>query len=342
MHRKHIIAFISLVFGGGLIGFWIYQFIISLSGFFYTEYETHLSILLGVMCAYLFKKDMHILNKWLQFNQNLSLRLFTGIVLSLLTFTIATIVVFGLYILALSMPFAYENLDMEAIMSLSLILILLSIISNLLYLAYFSFTMYSQGQIDHIKTERHRIGLQLGALKNQLSPHFLFNSLNTISSLIYKDEVNAERFIRNLAKAYDYTLLSYDKKLVKLEEELQFVEAYQKLLETRFSDGLTVDINVDQQLLQSRIPPLTIQLLVENATKHNTISTDTPVKLEIQNDRNHIVITNNKTKTPKVIKSFKIGLSNIDKRYEILAGKNIKVMDLEQSFKVLLPILRFS
>ena len=173
-----------------------------------------------------------------------------------------------------------------------------------------------------------------------MSPHFLFNSLNTISSLIYKDDEVAEQFIRNLAEAYKYTLKSYDKRLVSLKDELHFVKAYQDLLVTRFQDALQVTIDVESHLLETAIPPLTIQLLVENATKHNIINADMPLHLEVANENKYLVISNNKTKCPENVRSFKIGLKNIDRRYELLTGQNIQVINATSDFCVKLPIIQ--
>ncbi|RQH16789.1 histidine kinase [Okeania hirsuta] len=115
---------------------------------------------------------------------------------------------------------------------------------SVLYFAFYSYYLYTQGQVNEIKRSRKQIDLQLRALKDQLSPHYLFNNLNTISSLLYKDKSLAEAYIRKLAGSYQYTLETYDKSLVSLREEMDFVKAYDYMLKTRFRDQIEIKYSV--------------------------------------------------------------------------------------------------
>ena len=179
---------------------------------------------------------------------------------------------------------------------------------------------------------------QFETLKKQLDPHFLFNSLNAISSLVETNPLMAEEFIRKLAKLYQYTLESYEKPWVSLEEELSFVQAYQYLLHTRFKDALSVRIDVPEEMLQKSVPPLTLQMLVENAVKHNQMSAEQPLQVDISMLDQWISVSNNITEAPVNASSFQIGLSNIRERYRILADKEVEVVSGD-SFTVKLPIL---
>ncbi|MEM9327292.1 MAG: histidine kinase, partial [Bacteroidota bacterium] len=170
--------------------------------------------------------------------------------------------------------------------------------------------------------------------------HFLFNCLNTISSLLYKDTGRAERFIRQLAKAYNHTLESRNEPVIPLTKELEFVEAYRYLLSVRFQDQVDVEVKLSDDALASVVPPMTVQLLVENAVKHNVISHEEKLYISIHQQRKGLVISNNKTKKPDRTTSFRIGLENIQNRYQLLHKRGIKVIDEVDEFAIWLPIIQ--
>jgi len=212
-------------------------------------------------------------------------------------------------------------------------------IYNVVYFTYASIYQYNKGKIERIAAERKQLKLQLYVLKNQLSPHFLFNSLNTISALLYKDIKLSEEFIRRLVQTYQFILNSYEKEVVTLAEELEFVKSYNYLLKVRFENNLDLSINIEEELLQCVLPPLTVQMLVENAVKHNVISDDMPLSVLINSNGPHeIKVENTRTMPKGDIASFKVGLVNIRKRYHYLTSRNIKILD-EDNFAVILPIL---
>lgn len=180
---------------------------------------------------------------------------------------------------------------------------------------------------------------QFETLKSQVNPHFLFNSLNVLSSLIFVDQNKAAKFVRQLSKVYRYVLEYKDKDTISLKDELPFIESYIFLLKTRFDKNLTIDINIGNEYYQKKIAPMVIQLLVENAIKHNIISTQKPLSIEIFIEGEYLVISNNlQVKSSREISS-KTGLDNIRKRYEYLT--NLKVIIEENSgyFRVKIPLL---
>ena len=209
---------------------------------------------------------------------------------------------------------------------------------SLIYFALYSYYTYATLQIATIEQERKQIDLQLKALKSQLSPHFLFNSLNSISSLIFSNTERAETFIRRFAKMYQFTLDSYNEKLIPLEEEINLVHAYSYLLETRFENKFTCQIEIPEEIRDSKIPPLTLQMLVENAIKHNIMSIGNPLTIKIVTLGNYIYVKNNTTEAPKNTTSFNIGLSNIHDRYMLLHGEGI-VIEKKDGFTVKIPII---
>ena len=162
--------------------------------------------------------------------------------------------------------------------------------------------------------------------------------MNSISQLIYEDKEVAESFIRKMANCYNYILDSYSDVLVKLKDELQFVYSYQYLLQTKYKNAIRIDSQLNEKDLEAKIPTLSLQLLIENAAKHNIINDEKPIVIKIKADAQSIIISNNKTEKPESIESNKIGLSNIISRYKLLGYENVKIQN-DDSFTVILPKL---
>lgn len=210
-------------------------------------------------------------------------------------------------------------------------------------------------QIETIRLERNQLNLQFEALKSQLSPHFLFNALNTISSLIYKDIRQADKFIRRLAATYRYILKTDDRKLVKLSDEVEMIKSYFFMQEIRYENCFNVVIELSNETLETFIPPLTLQMLAENALKHNSMSEEKPLLISIQqNNSNQIEVSNNIIEKPELVKignnlldrpkenvSHKIGIKNIKKRYDYFTFKKVDIV-IDKNFTVKLPIIHQS
>ncbi len=207
------------------------------------------------------------------------------------------------------------------------------------YFSLYSYQQYAIVQINNYVSRRNQIRLQFEALKSQLSPHFLFNSLNTISSLVHKSPDDAEEFVRRLANIYRYVISNKQEQLVKVEEEVNFIKSYYHLLKVRFEDALKLEINLPKQVLKSSIPPLTLQILVENAVKHNKVDESNSLQIYIGAiDNTYLRISNNKSESRPEVKSFKVGLDNIRKRYAYYSEKKIQIHDRE-TFTVELPVI---
>ncbi|TLU99593.1 histidine kinase [Dyadobacter luticola] len=192
-------------------------------------------------------------------------------------------------------------------------------------------------EAEQLKTER--VAQQFKSLKDQLNPHFLFNSLNVLSNLVYENADHAARFINKLSKIYRYVLDVQQEELVPLEKELEFAENYLSLQKIRFEDSLQYHIHVDKNVSGS-IPPLSLQLLLENAVKHNVASSSSPLKIDIELINNELVVKNNfQPKSSISEESTGIGLSNIRKRYELLCERRMSVLNEGGAFVVKLPLL---
>ena len=186
-----------------------------------------------------------------------------------------------------------------------------------------------------------QIRTQFEVLQNQMSPHFLFNSLNTLTALIAENHDIAIEFTQKLSDVYRYILQHKDKELVRLSEELEFVRDYMFLLQMRYPDNLHVNMKVDNVYQRLYIAPLTIQMLVENAIKHNVISRKHPLTIDIyvENGKS-VVVKNNLMLKTSIKKSTKTGLENIKKRYEYLGQRKIDIITTTRNFMVAIPLIK--
>jgi sensor histidine kinase YesM len=192
------------------------------------------------------------------------------------------------------------------------------------------------------KMEVAKVEAELEALKSQIDPHFIFNSLNTLSYLITREPQSAKLYNDTLAKVYRYILSNKEKDLVLLKEELEFISNYFYLLKIRFSEAVNmvieiIDLNSEDYL----IPPISLQTLVENAIKHNEFSEIHPLDIKIAISTNYVVIRNPVRPKQASAPSNKIGLNNLDNRYKLITRKNIVIENNFKYFTVRLPILKF-
>lgn len=177
------------------------------------------------------------------------------------------------------------------------------------------------------------------SLQNQINPHFLFNSFNVLSDLVYEDQKKAVNFIGQLSQLFRYVLESRDKELVPVAEELAFLSAFAFLLQTRFEDKLTIEVDVDSTTDEMMVP-MTLQLLIENCVKHNEISASKPLKIKVYRNDSMIYVSNNRQ--PKAISedSTGKGLKNLVQRYGFFTKRQISVSDTLKDFVVKVPVIK--
>jgi len=195
-------------------------------------------------------------------------------------------------------------------------------------------------EAEQLKSEN--IASQYQSLKDQLNPHFLFNSLNVLSNLVYESADKSAEFIQQLSKIYRYVLEVQQEELVGLDREIGFAENYLNLQKIRFEGSLEYFIEV-HQLKGHYLPPLSLQLLLENAIKHNIASLEKPLKIRIEQCDGNLIVRN--ILQPKLTKEDSktgIGLPNIKKRYALLSNKSPKIIETEQEFIVELPLLKLN
>lgn len=196
-------------------------------------------------------------------------------------------------------------------------------------------TQRSRTEIERLKKET--LQSKLATLKQQISPHFLFNTMNTLSSLTREPKV--KDYIEKFSNVYRYLLSHKDYDLVKLRDEMQFVNSYLYILRERFEDAIQVQVLVDNNVVNKSIPPLAVQTLIENAIKHNVVAAAKPLHIEIFDQDDKLVVRNNLQHRQSTDQSFGQGLSNLEERYQLLANLSVEVERTDRHFIVKLPLI---
>jgi len=213
----------------------------------------------------------------------------------------------------------------------------LSIIS-VFYIIYF-YNRYQKNKIKEQKVIAGAASAKFDALKNQLDPHFLFNSLNVLTSLIEENPENAQKFTTSLSKVYRYVLEQKNKELVSVDEELNFAKTYMSLIKMRFEDSIIFEMPEKASNPESKVVPLSLQLLLENAVKHNMVTSTKPLHIKIYEDNGHLVVMNNLQPKQIIKKSSGVGLENIKQRYKLLSNRKVIINQRAKDFAVAIPVL---
>lgn len=180
---------------------------------------------------------------------------------------------------------------------------------------------------------------QLEALKMQINPHFLFNNLNSLSSLISTDAEQAELFLDELSSVYRYLLQQNNRDLCPLADELTFIDAYFYLLKIRHGDGIWLETTIEDRYLTHQLPPLTLQLLFENAIKHNVISAQRPLNIRLYTQDGFLYVVNNVQPKKMLVQSNRLGLQNIFEKYKLMGESSVVIRHTEDAFLVSVPLL---
>ncbi|MEZ4721398.1 MAG: histidine kinase [Flavobacteriales bacterium] len=224
------------------------------------------------------------------------------------------------------------------VMNLASITITITITS--VYEAVYSLKQWKQSSIETEQFKKASMQAQLETLKNQVNPHFLFNSLNTLTSIIHDEPDKAVEFVQKLSKVYRYILEIKDKELITLREEMECIESYKFLLQMRFGENVRFDINIPEERLSDHIIPLSAQILLENAIKHNVVSTGKPLQIRMHiGTSGGLIVSNNLQKKSVVNGSTQTGLANIKSRYQLLTGQSVEVITTLEKFSVSLPLI---
>ena len=237
----------------------------------------------------------------------------------------------------------YRYWDKVSMLRIKYEIVITVLVTFLITLFHEALFFYEQWQVNFRKSailEKSNTVAKYETLKNQVNPHFLFNGLNTLISLV-DDNKNATEYIENMADFLRYTLNSDQKQIKPVCEEINLVKKYFFLQKIRFEKSIYLDIDVDEKYKKHYLPTLSLQMLIENAIKHNIISNENPLKIKIFTRSNYIVVENN-LQRKTVTETTKQGLINIKERYKFLSAKNVKITETDDKFLVELPLLKYT
>jgi two-component system LytT family sensor kinase len=339
--RRIQLAFLFSTLTGGVLFLYLFY---SLEGRFQLHPRDYRHLFFALLLSNLAGLGLFFLSRFLNrmvpWHLATALRFFMELVVLALFAALLTGAALRLYLGLLDItPSHFYQAYHDPLVKLLILGVVLLFIYTILDFTLYTYNQYAALQIEQVKVTSTQLALQLEVLKSQLSPHYLFNSLNTISSLMYQDPEKAELFIRKLAHTYQYILATQEQKLVPLSAEINFLQAYFFLLKARFEDSLHLSLELPRRTLNSKIPPLTLQLLLENAVKHNAPTDETPLYVRIYlSDKNHLAVSNNILAGGNRLQSFRVGLDNIRLRYQYYAQAAISVVKGD-NFVVELPLL---
>lgn len=220
-----------------------------------------------------------------------------------------------------------------------LVAIIITFIITLSFHAFHFYKAYNESKVKEQKIIAGTANAQFESLKNQIDPHFLFNSLNVLSSLIEENPENAQRFTTSLSKIYRYVLEQKDKELVTVEEELMFAKTYMNLLKMRFENSISYELPENFDHDDAKVVPLSLQLLLENTIKHNVVSEQKPLHIRIYIDDHYLIVENN-LQIKEVLQDRRgVGLQNIVNRYALISERKVLIEESRDFFKIKIPIL---
>ena len=273
------------------------------------------------------------LDRKFPFEKNVAKRIFLQFIITLFVLVAIRLLSVPLIIKILPVTFSKEIWVASFVINIFMVLSLI-----LSIFGYHFFVRWKAEKILATELEKEKAQVQYDNLKNQLNPHFLFNALSSLNSLIFENPQLASDFLQQLSKVYRYVLENKEKNAVSLQTEIDFVSHYVKLLETRFGDGLKVIFEVSDDVKEKMIVPVTLQILIENAAKHNTTSKDSPLVIRIKNDGDYLSIENNLQKKNAIEISNKHGLENLKNLYHYISENKVAVIETSNSFDVRIPL----
>jgi sensor histidine kinase YesM len=273
----------------------------------------------------------NIAERFLPLPEKLRFRILLHLLLSIIIGWIAV----AYYSRTLAREEFFDNPTVRLLFAFGLVFVLVLIIVAISLRIVERF-LSAQQEIEALR--RNKLRSDYNALQDQLNPHFLFNNLSVLKSMIIYDQDAAVQFTQNFTDVYRYVLKSREKTMVSLEDEYAFIKAYIGLHKERLGNGLKVDFLIDDGMLEKELPPLALQLLVENAIKHNIASKDKVLIISIKTSGNALVVENNLQ--PKASSySTEMGLSNLIKRYALLSKEEVVIEKSANAFKVSVPLL---
>jgi two-component system LytT family sensor kinase len=273
------------------------------------------------------------LNRVLPFEKGQFWRVFLQLGFSL----VVVMVLRWLFFMLIRANFDFETSTIFRFFAFALDVLVVCLINAWFFGEYF-LEQWRAVAIEAEQAKRESIRSQYEALKNQVNPHFLFNSFTVLNELIFEDPTVASHYLEQLSKVYRYILKNNEVNQVTVEKEIEFLKSYIHLLDIRYGANFQMEIDLDEQALRSKLPPITLQILLENAVKHNIISKERPLKVGIFSKDNQVWVTNNFQPRPARETLRKLGLENIRNRYRLLNQETVEVIEGPDQWIVKLPM----
>jgi len=286
-----------------------------------------------------FNKTCLIFDEFMPYDNGIVKRLIPQILLNLVFITIISRVAFliGQTILPFHSIVEKEATNLAQLAGIATEVLVVTLL-NVIHFAKYSLNKWRENALRATKLEKEKSQVQFDNLKNQLNPHFLFNSLTSLDSLIHENPTLASEFLRQLSKVFRYVLQNKEKVLVSLETESNFIKNYVALLQTRFGESLCINFNISADVLDQQIAPVTLQILIENALKHNIINQANPLIINIFNQEQYLIIENAIQLKKQVETSNGQGLNNLKSLYSFLSFKEV-LIEQNEVFRVKIPLI---
>ncbi len=302
-------------------------------------YSWHDFVFTGLLWVGLWKGNEWVAefpNKYISWKERPTTRMIVGLLGHIIYSFLASVVLLQLFEFALNGHF--RALNLRDLVGFNLTVVVISVVISLFLTARSFLFSWRDLAVEHEKLKVESMASRFASLKAQVNPHFLFNSLNVLSGLVYQDADLSAQFIKKLSEVYRYVLDRQEEELVSLSEELEFVASVVFLQKIRFGENLKVSIDISANEAYY-VPPVALQMLLENAIKHNAITTEKPLEIQLKTEGDYLVVSN--TLQPKMTMkdSLGIGLENIRRRYGFLTNKPVEVIPTDGAFIVKLPLI---
>jgi two-component system LytT family sensor kinase len=323
--------------GGVLIRWWVIPEITWMTqiGLFFLSYLVLHAIWIF---HYLFND---YLNRSLPFEKNIKFRVVVQVIGGwTIVKTIASIIVYSIASDFFSIDFSeISPINRITVLNIMITVFLVNTVASLGFITSHFLIQWQENAVRASQLEKEKVQVQLDSLKNQLSPHFLFNSLSSLDGLIHENPDLASQFLRQLSKVFRYVIQHKDKDLVSLTTEVDFINNYILLLKTRFNGSLDIQVKIPPAFADKSIVPVTLQILVENAIKHNVANAGQPLAIQIIADEYYVIVENNLQRKLRVETSNGQGLTNLKALYHFLSEKDLKIEEQEDWFRVSVPLV---
>lgn len=293
-----------------------------------------MSFLFMVITWEFFRGMNSVLNQKLPFSEGIGKRIVVQLILGAIYMLIVNRILF-----LFAGKYLEDSLSVLFSMTTYATFTIMSFLINSVFFGKYFFDEWKKSLLKAERLEKEKTQVQFDNLKNQLNPHFLFNSLSSLHSLIYDDPGLASEYVTNLSKVYRYVLQHEEKNLVSLEEELDFIGHFIFLLETRFKEGIEITLEIHPKQLSRKIAPVSLQVLLENCIKHNVIDPDQVLKIRLETVGEYLCVRNNKN--PKILAgiSNQMGLKQLKRLYSFLTDRPVRVEEEQTCFSVFIPLI---